>query len=239
MRGRFTLLATALLAAAQLAGQKEAVSTPGYITVDYPPNHAVFPSDFAPPTFIWRDPAADRWIITVRFATGGEALRLAVAGKPLHIGEIDSRAIGPTNKLPVLTPKQAASRTWLPEVEVWEEIKRRSMESAATLEFDGKVAAGQTASFSGGGGKLALNNPAAFAGQISGFDTAGAGSNDMIAVAGPWVFTGFTENAACTEGALGFAHGSSTLSLTLLGDYNPADFVHKSGPNGSTLITYA
>jgi tetratricopeptide (TPR) repeat protein len=137
MRGRFTLLATALLAAAQLAGQKEAVSTPGHIAVDYPPNHAVFPPDFAPPTFIWRDPAADRWIITVRFATGGEALRLAVAGKPLHIGEIDSRAIGPTNKLPVLTPEQADSRTWLPEVEVWKEIKQRSVESAATLEFDG------------------------------------------------------------------------------------------------------
>ena len=114
-----------------------------------------------------------------------------------------------------------------------------SLAGAATLEFDGRVAAGQTASFSGSGGKLALDNPAAFAGQISGFDTAGAGSNDMIAVAGPWVFTGFTENAACTEGALGFANGSSTLSLTLLGDYNPADFVHKSGPNGSTLITYA
>jgi len=107
---------------------------------------------------------------------------------------------------------------------------------AATLEFDATVAADQTVNFIGAGGELALSDPAAFAGQISGFDTAGAGSNDTIEVAGPWVFTGFTPGGK--EGTLGFQNGSSTLNLTLIGDYNPADFVHKSGPNGSTLITY-
>ena len=40
-----------------------------------------------------------------------------------------------------------------------------------------------------------------------------------------------------TQGDLGFVNGSSTLSLTLIGDYNPADFVHQSGPRESTLIT--
>ena len=110
---------------------------------------------------------------------------------------------------------------------------------AATLEFDSIVKAGQTASFTGSGGELALHDPAGFAGSISGFDTAGAGSNDTIEVAGPWVFTGFTENAGGTRReTLGFANGSSTLSLTLIGDYTPADFVHQSGPKGSTLITY-
>ena len=33
-------------------------------------------------------------------------------------------------------------------------------------------------------------------------------------------------------------NGASTLSLTLIGDYNPADFVHQTRANGSTLITY-
>ena len=28
---------------------------------------------------------------------------------------------------------------------------------------------------------------------------------------------------------MGFMSGASTLSLTLIGDYNPADFVHQSG----------
>ena len=109
---------------------------------------------------------------------------------------------------------------------------------ASTLEFDSTVALGQTVSFAGSGGTLDLTAPQGFAGLIGGFDTAGAGSNDAIEVAGPWVFTGFTENAGGTQGTLGFANGASTASLTLLGDYNSANFVHQTGPGGSTLITY-
>jgi len=113
---------------------------------------------------------------------------------------------------------------------------------AATLEFDATVAAGQTVSFTsvvtGVGGEFILDDQAAFAGQISGFDTAGAGSNDTIEVAKPWVFTGFTENAGGTQGTLGFKDRAGTLSLTLIGDYKPADFVHQTQANGSTLITY-
>ncbi len=111
-----------------------------------------------------------------------------------------------------------------------------NVSGTSTLEFNSTVAAGQTASFTGGGGTLDLGAPQGFAGLISGFDT--VGSNDTIVVAGPWVFTGFTENAGGTEGTLGFMNGSSTLTLTLVGDYNPANFAHQSGPHGSTLITY-
>jgi len=107
---------------------------------------------------------------------------------------------------------------------------------ASTLEFDAKVSAGQTVYFTGSGGELALHAPAAFAGDISGFDTVGA--NDTIEVAKNWVFTGYTENAPDTQGTLGLANGASTLSLTLLGDYNPADFAHHTSANASTLITY-
>jgi hypothetical protein len=110
---------------------------------------------------------------------------------------------------------------------------------AATLEFDANVVAGQTASFAGGGGTLDLTAPTKFAGVIGEFDTPGGGWNSTIEVAGPWVFTGFTENAGGTDGTLGFAKGASTTSLTLLGNYNPVHFVAQSGPSGSTLITYA
>jgi hypothetical protein len=106
----------------------------------------------------------------------------------------------------------------------------------STLEFDSTVAAGQTVSFTGSGGTLDLGAPQGSAGKISGFDT--VGTNDTIDVAGPWVFSGFTENAGGTQGTLGFANGANTLSLTLIGDCTSADFVSKSGPNGSTLITY-
>jgi hypothetical protein len=107
---------------------------------------------------------------------------------------------------------------------------------ASTLEFDSTVAAGQTLSFTGGGGALNLTAPQGFAGKISGFDTVGA--NDSIEVASPWVFSGFTENARGTQGTLGFIDGAVHHSLTLLGDYNRTDFVHQTLANGATLITY-
>jgi hypothetical protein len=107
---------------------------------------------------------------------------------------------------------------------------------ASTLEFDSTVAAGQTVSFTGAGGTLDLTALQGFAGEISGFDT--VGTNDTIEVASPWVFSGFTENAGGTQGTLGFANGASHHSLTLLGDYSPADFAPQTLANGSTLITY-
>ena len=79
---------------------------------------------------------------------------------------------------------------------------------ASTLEFDAKVSAGQTVSFTGSGGELALHDPGRFAGLISGFDTPGAGSNDTIEVAAPWVYQHFTENAPGTPRE----HGRSPMA---------------------------
>ena len=89
----------------------------------------------------------------------------------------------------------------------------------STLEFNSTVAAGQTVSFTGSGGTLDLGARQGFAAKISGFDT--VGTNDTIEVAGPWIFSRFTENAGGTQGTLGFANGASHLSLTLIGDYTP------------------
>ena len=113
-----------------------------------------------------------------------------------------------------------------------------TISGASTLELDAEVSAGQTVHFTGSGGELALHKPGEFAGDISGFDTARAGSNDTIEVAEHWVFTGFSPGSG--QGTLGFKNvsSSSVISLTLAGDYNPADFVHQTQANGSTLITY-
>ncbi len=107
---------------------------------------------------------------------------------------------------------------------------------ASTLEFDSTVATGQTVSFTGSAGALDLGDPQGFSGKISGFDTVGA--NDTLEVAGPWVFSGFTENAGGTQGALAFANGASRISLTLLGDYVAANFTHQTLATGGTTITY-
>ncbi len=55
----------------------------------------------------------------------------------MRVGEIDERAIAPTNKLPELTPQQAVSHTWTPDAATWAAIKRRSAEHAATVAISG------------------------------------------------------------------------------------------------------
>jgi hypothetical protein len=83
------------------------------ITVDYPQNGAVFPPDFAAPTFEWRDDtrAASRWRVEVRLPDRGDPIVHISPGDRMKLGEIDPRTVAPTNELPVLTPKQAAART--------------------------------------------------------------------------------------------------------------------------------
>ena len=112
-----------------------------------------------------------------------------------------------------------------------------TISGASTLEFGSTVASGQTTGFTGAGGMFDLGDPKGFSGKISGFDT--VGSKDQLEIAAPWTYLGFSENAADTQGTLNFANGAIHVSLTLLGDYTAANFVHQAGPGGSTLVTYA
>jgi tetratricopeptide (TPR) repeat protein len=107
--------------------------------VDYPENESIFPPDFAPPTFLFRDPvtANNRWKIEVRFADGGPALERECHCDWMKVGQIDYRTIASTNKLPELSPQQSATRTWKPDPETWEEMKRRSVGAPATVTFRG------------------------------------------------------------------------------------------------------
>jgi tetratricopeptide (TPR) repeat protein len=100
---------------------------PRTITIDYPASGAVFPPDFAPPTFLWRDPdpTATRWVIAVG------RLRVKSDGPRLQPGEIDPRCVGAVP--PKLTPEQAAAHTWKPDAETWAAIQGGSV----TLTIDG------------------------------------------------------------------------------------------------------
>ena len=131
------LAAAGLLAAAYSAAPEAPPLTP--ITIDYPRNESLFPPDFAPPTFRWRDPvtAASSWTIDIEFTSGAPAIHLQAPGDRMTVGEIDPRCISNTNKLPELTPTQAAARTWKPAPAVWESIKRSSIEQPATLTITG------------------------------------------------------------------------------------------------------
>src|ERR1700690_971560 len=83
------------------------------ITVDYPENGSIFPPEITPPTFIWRDAdtSAKTWRIDITFADGTKPIHTNSHGEPIRIGEIDPRCVSDSNKLPSLTPEQAASHT--------------------------------------------------------------------------------------------------------------------------------
>ena len=114
-----------------------------------------------------------------------------------------------------------------------------TVSGASTLEFDASVAATQTVDFSGSGSKLLLDAPTSFHGEISGFDTTGAGANDTIALLGSWSVGAYTENTQGTGGLLALSSTSGSISLNFLGNYQTGTFTPTAGPGGTTLITFA
>lgn len=68
--GRSVVLALAVSILPTFAAQP--AWAPASITVDYPQAETVFPPDFMPPTFQWRDAAANAtvWRIEVSFGDG-------------------------------------------------------------------------------------------------------------------------------------------------------------------------
>ena len=95
-----------------------------------------------PPTFQWRDSSdrATAWKIDVTFAGGGPALHIRSDGPGMQVGEIDPRCVGPTNKLPELTPEQAAAHTWKPDAATWNAVRKYAVESRATIAITGYAA---------------------------------------------------------------------------------------------------
>jgi hypothetical protein len=110
------------------------------ITIDYPPNGALFPPDYVPPTLEWRDAGQNAKIWTIDVGTGsGNApyVHATSRGESPQIGEIDQDAIGPTNELPKLAPERAAAHTWKPDAATWEAIKRIATGSPIVLTITG------------------------------------------------------------------------------------------------------
>jgi tetratricopeptide (TPR) repeat protein len=135
-----------LLTVHRLSGQRTAqeavlppAGNPASISIDYPADGSLFPPDFAPPTFLWRDPdeRAASWRVEIALSDGSPSVVALAAGERMQIGEIDPRCVAPTNRPPELTPEQAAARTWTPDARTWEAIKSHSVETAATVTISG------------------------------------------------------------------------------------------------------
>jgi len=128
-------------AAVLLSGRtaRPAASDRASITIDYPKDGSIFPPDILPPTFIWRDPSgsAETWHFDITFADGSKPIHATSHGEPIQIGKIDPRCVSENNKLPSLTPEQAAAHTWIPDADTWAIIKQHSAEHPATIEITG------------------------------------------------------------------------------------------------------
>ncbi|HUK19257.1 MAG TPA: tetratricopeptide repeat protein [Bryobacteraceae bacterium] len=132
------LLWAAAILAQSLNGQRGARTLSAAITVDYPAENSVFPPDFAPPTFLWRDGSqAANWVVWVEFGSGAEAMRIRATGELLRVGEIDPRAVAATNQPPKLTPEQSADHTWQPDAARWEDLKKRAAGGLAAVTITG------------------------------------------------------------------------------------------------------
>jgi tetratricopeptide (TPR) repeat protein len=109
------------------------------ITVDYPLQHTLFPPDFAPPTFQWRDadPASVIWKIEASFGDKFPAIEVESKGEGLQIGEIDERCAKAGAVDPKLTPEQAAAHSWKPDAATWEKILQHAVKEPATVTITG------------------------------------------------------------------------------------------------------
>src|ERR1035437_1072456 len=106
------------------------VATLWPISIDYPDDGTVFPPAITPPTFLWRDGSATSWRIDITFADDAQPIHALAKGEHLHIGAIDSECVANTNESPKLTPQQAASWTWKPDVATWAAIQSHSKDPA-------------------------------------------------------------------------------------------------------------
>ncbi len=124
------------------------------LIVDYPLDESMFPPGFVPPTFLWHDStAADAWLVTVDLPEG-DPIRLLVSGPPEPAGWIDDRAIGDTNELYTPTEYQQSAHSWEVPDAVWAAIQRRSVETEATVTFEGILADAPAAVLSSGSMRL-------------------------------------------------------------------------------------
>ena len=137
-------LLLALAAAASEAPQSQATSPPrvraaAAITIDYPESGSIFPPEFPPPTFLWRDAAKGVafWRIDVSFGGEPAMIHATSKGERLRAGRIDPDCVADTNEPPALTPQLAAAHSWTPDPAAWQTIKRRSVSRPATVTITG------------------------------------------------------------------------------------------------------
>lgn len=113
-----------------------ASAAPNNIIIDVPASKTIYPPDIIAPQFAWRDnnPAATVWRIEIDFAQG-RPITVWSDGPKMQLGPLDTSLSGFVP--PELDEPQKQMHTWRPDDATWNEIKKRSVESPATLVVRG------------------------------------------------------------------------------------------------------
>jgi tetratricopeptide (TPR) repeat protein len=107
------------------------------LNIDVPLNGAIYPPDIIPPQFQWRDdhPSATIWRIEIVFGDRTRPIRLWSNGSRMQLGPLDESLKGYVP--PSLSPEEAIAHIWRPDPKTWDEIKRHSVNAAATITISG------------------------------------------------------------------------------------------------------
>jgi tetratricopeptide (TPR) repeat protein len=107
------------------------------LNIDVPLNGAIYPPDIIPPQFQWRDdhPSATIWRIEIIFGDRTRPIRLWSNGPRMQLGPLDESLKGYVP--PTLSPEEAIAHIWRPDPKTWDEIKRHSVNAAATITISG------------------------------------------------------------------------------------------------------
>ncbi|MDR3774848.1 MAG: hypothetical protein P4L26_15950, partial [Terracidiphilus sp.] len=133
----FLPLPMRVLGSSQASSSADSKALLWLISIDYPLDGSIFPPGITPPTFLWRDAAADSWQIDIAFADNSSPIHFEAEAQRMRIGPIDKECISNTNELPQLTPQQAASWTWTPDAATWQAIQAHTSDSSATVTITG------------------------------------------------------------------------------------------------------
>ncbi|MBA3974009.1 MAG: hypothetical protein C0504_07300 [Candidatus Solibacter sp.] len=146
VRSLIAIVLACLLAQSAATGRALSSTAPGRPAILYPLDGSVFPPEITAPLIVWRDPsAAASYLIKIEFAGGGAPVQFIADAQPQAAGEIDARAVAPTNRPPTLPPAYLGALSWRPPSALWEEIKRRSAGSQATLTVSSATGSAFTA----------------------------------------------------------------------------------------------
>ena len=125
----------------QTAGRVLAVkaATLATIEVEYPPSQAIFPSDFAPPLFVWNDSntSARFWRIKIAFGSPSTEIQVESRGELPPIGPIDDDCARAGAVPPQLPKAWRGGHSWRPDAATWAAIKHSSINRPALVTITG------------------------------------------------------------------------------------------------------